>query len=205
MVPQKGEVADEPRGHECLQPGNAGSDLRPDPHLDRQPGEDPFLVVRRNQEAGDDQLPHLQAGARRAVLRPHLRAGEGLRVPVRQVQADEVQGHHLRKVRRGSHTVEGPARAHGPYRTGGTCRPYLVPQVAAEPHLHAARHDAEGCRTHPVFRELHRARARPDADEAASAAVGERVHQGAGRLWRGRLHRVDRRRSHPRHPDGHQS
>ena len=101
--------------------------------------------------------------------------------------------------------LEGPARAHGPYRTRGPGRPYLVPQVAAEPHLDAARHGAEGCRAHPLFRELHRARARPDADEAASAAVGERVHQGPGRLRRGRLHRVDRRRSHPRNPDGHQS
>ena len=43
---------------------------------------------------------------RDGVLRPHLRADEGLRVPVRQVQADEVQGHRLRKVRRGSDGVE---------------------------------------------------------------------------------------------------
>ena len=27
------------------------------------PGEDPLLVVRRDQEAGDHQLPHVQAGA----------------------------------------------------------------------------------------------------------------------------------------------
>jgi DNA-directed RNA polymerase subunit beta' len=69
------------------------------------PGEDPVVVVRRDQEAGDHQLPHLQAGARRPVLRPHLRADQGLRVPVRQVQAHEVQGHHLREVRRRSHAV----------------------------------------------------------------------------------------------------
>jgi DNA-directed RNA polymerase subunit beta' len=61
---------------------------------------------RRDQEAGDDQLPHLQAGARRPVLRPHLRADQGLRVPVRQVQAHEVQGHHLREVRRRSHAAK---------------------------------------------------------------------------------------------------
>ena len=66
----------------------------------REPGEDPVLVVRRDQEAGDDQLPHLQAGARRPVLRAHLRPDQGLRVLVRQVQAHEVQGHHLREVRR---------------------------------------------------------------------------------------------------------
>jgi hypothetical protein len=37
--------------------------VRFDPDFDRQPGEDSVLVVRRDQEAGDDQLPHVQAGA----------------------------------------------------------------------------------------------------------------------------------------------
>ena len=74
------------------------------------------LVVRRDQEAGDHQLPHVQARARRPVLRAHLRADQGLRVLVRQVQAHEVQGRHLREVRRRSHAVARPARAHGPYR-----------------------------------------------------------------------------------------
>ena len=104
-APHTRRRTDEPRNHEPLQPGSAGSDLRPDPDLDRQPGEDPVVVLRRDQEAGDHQLPHLQAGARRPVLRPHLRADQGLRVPVRQVQAHEVQGHHLREVRRRSHAV----------------------------------------------------------------------------------------------------
>jgi hypothetical protein len=40
-----------------------------DPDLARVAREDPVVVVRRGQEAGDDQLPHLQAGARRPVLR----------------------------------------------------------------------------------------------------------------------------------------
>ena len=35
------------------------------------------MVVRRDQEAGDDQLPHVQAGARRRVLRAHLRPDQG--------------------------------------------------------------------------------------------------------------------------------
>ena len=34
-----------------------------DPDFARQPGEDPVLVVRRDQEAGDHQLPYVQAGA----------------------------------------------------------------------------------------------------------------------------------------------
>ena len=45
---------------------------------------------RRDQEAGDHQLPDLQTGARRPLLRAYLRSGEGLRMPVRQVQAYEV-------------------------------------------------------------------------------------------------------------------
>ena len=78
-------------------------ELRSDPHLDRQPGADPLLVLRRDQEAGDHQLPDLQAGAGRPVLRPDLRSDQGLRVPVRQVQAHEVSRHHLREVRRRGH------------------------------------------------------------------------------------------------------
>ena len=111
------ETVDEPRDREHLQSGaDAGADLRPDPHLDRQPGQDPVVVLRRDQKAGNDQLPHVQAGAGRAVLRPHLRADQGLRVLVRQVQAHEVQGHHLREVRRRGDARPRAARAHGPYR-----------------------------------------------------------------------------------------
>ena len=141
----------EPRNYESLQSDDAGSGLRPDPDFDRVPGEDSVVVLRRDQEAGDHQLPHLQARARRPVLRAHLRADQGLRVPVRQVQAHEVQGHHLREVLGRSDAVAGPARAHGPYRTGRAGRAYLVPEVAAVAHRPSARHDAEGSRADPVF------------------------------------------------------
>ena len=57
---------------------------------------------------------------------------------------------------------ERPPRAHGPYRARRAGRAYLVPEVAAEPHRPAARHDAEGSRAHPLFRVLHRHRAGPD-------------------------------------------
>ena len=40
-------------------------------------------------------------------------------------------------------------------------RPHLVPEVAALPHRPHARHDAEGHRARPLFRELHRHRAGP--------------------------------------------
>jgi DNA-directed RNA polymerase subunit beta' len=42
-------------------PLTPAKDLRRDPRLAREPRADPFVVVRRDQEARDDQLPHLQA------------------------------------------------------------------------------------------------------------------------------------------------
>src|SRR6476646_10118903 len=68
----------ESRSDESFQSDDAGSGLRPDPDFNRVPGEDSVVVIRRNQEAGDHQLPHLQAGARRLVLRAHLWADQGL-------------------------------------------------------------------------------------------------------------------------------
>src|SRR3990170_2873639 len=72
-------------------------------------GEDPGLVARRGEEAGDHQLPDLQAGAGRALLRPDLRPDEGLGVQLREVQGDQAQGGGLRQVRRGGHPEQGPA------------------------------------------------------------------------------------------------
>ncbi|CAA9432612.1 MAG: DNA-directed RNA polymerase beta' subunit, partial [uncultured Phycisphaerae bacterium] len=66
----------------------------------RQPERHPFVELRRGQEAGDDQLPYLSGGEGRALLRADLRPGARLGVLVRQVQGHEVQGHHLRPLRR---------------------------------------------------------------------------------------------------------
>ena len=195
----------EPRGHQSFQPADPGAGLRPDPDFDREPGKDPVVVLRRDQEAGDHQLPHLQARARRPVLRAHLRADQGLRVLVRQVQAHEVQGHHLREVRRRSDAVAGPARAHGPYRARRAGRAHLVPEVAAEPHRPAARHDAQGPRAHPLLRILRRAGAGPHPAAGPPAPVRGRVPQGAGRVRRRQLHRRDRRRGDPRDAQGARS
>ena len=162
---------DESRGHESFRAAGAGPGVRSDPHLDREPGKDSVVVLRRDQEAGDHQLPDLQAGARRSVLRPHLRSDQGLRVLVRQVQAHEVQGHHLREVRRRGDAVASAARADGPYRARRSGGAHLVPEVAAEPHRPAARHDPEGSRADPVLRVLHGARARSDAPAEPPASV----------------------------------
>ena len=44
-------------------PADPGPGLRPDPDFDRVAGEDSVVVLRRDQKAGDDQLPYVQAGA----------------------------------------------------------------------------------------------------------------------------------------------
>ncbi len=180
--PCPGEDHESARGHESLQPGRGDAGLRPDSDFDREPGEDPLLVVRRNQKARDHQLPHLQARARRPVLRAHLRADQGLRVLVRQVQAHEIQGRHLREVRRRGDPRARPSRPHGPYLACGARRAYLVPEVAALAHRPSARHDAEGSRAHPLFRVLYRHRSGPHAAEGASAPVGRGISDGAGRI-----------------------
>ena len=126
-------------------------------------------------------------------------------MPVRQVQADEVQGHHLREVLGRGDAVAGAARAHGPYRARGAGRAHLVPEVAAVAHRAAARHDAQGPRAHPLFRILRRARAGPHPAQGPSAAVRRRIRQGAGRVRRRQLHRHDRRGSDPRNAQGARS
>ena len=96
----------------------AADRVRPGPDQHRLARQDQKLVVGRGDEARDDQLPDVQAGEGRPLLRQDLRAHQGLRVPLRQVQADEAPRRHLRQVRRRSHEVQGPPRAHGPHRAG---------------------------------------------------------------------------------------
>ncbi len=62
----------------------------------------------------------------------------------------EVTLSRVRRERMGHIELAAPGRA------------YLVPEVAALAHRHAARHDAEGYRARPLFRKLHRHRAGPD-------------------------------------------
>ncbi len=65
------------------------------------PGAAGLVVVGRGHQAGDDQLSIVQAGEGRPLLRAHLRSGQGLGVPLRQVQADPLSRRDLRPVRRG--------------------------------------------------------------------------------------------------------
>ena len=70
------------------------------------------------------------------------------------------------------------------------------------PHRASARHDAQGSRAHPLFRELRRARAGAHPAQGPSAPDRGRVPQGAGRIRRRQLHRHDRRGSDPRDAQG---
>ena len=162
-----------------VQAGHAGRRIRRDQDRPRVAGEDPLVVVRRSEEAGDDQLPHVQAGARRPVLRQDLRAGQGLRVPVRQVQAPEAPRRDLREVRRRSDARQGAPRAHGPHRARLAGRAHLVPEVAAVADGHGARHDAARHRARAVLRSVRRDRSGPDAAEPRPAADRGRLPRQA--------------------------
>ena len=158
------------------------------------------MVVRRSEEAGDDQLPHVQAGAGRPLLRQDLRAGQGLRVPVRQVQAPEAPRRHLREVRRRSDAGQGAPRAHGPHRARLAGRAHLVPEVAAVAHGHGARHDAARHRARAVLRSVRRDRPGPDAAQPRAAPDRRRLHREA-RAVRRRLPGAHGRGRHPRAPE----
>ena len=168
--------------------------LRRDPDQPGVAGQDPLVVARRGDQAGDDQLPHLQAGTGRPVLREDLRPGHRLGVPVRQVQAHEAPRRDLRQVRRRSHAGQGPPRAPGPHHAGDAGQPRVVLQGAAEPHRPPARHLAARPRARPLLRGLRRHRAGRHRAEAEPAAHRGAVPQGARGARPGQVPRADGRR-----------
>ena len=108
------------------------------------PQRDPELVLRRGTQARDHQLPDLPAREGRAVLRADLRAGARLGMPLRQVQGHQVQGDHLRSLRRQGHPQPGPPQAHGPHQPGRAGDAHLVLQVDPQPPGHAPGHEEHG-------------------------------------------------------------
>ena len=128
------------------------------------PREDPLLVLRRSQEAGNDQLPHLQAGARRPVLRQDLRpikdyeclCGKYKRLKHRGVICEkcgvEVTQTKVRRERMGHIDLAAPCA-------------HLVPEVAAVAPGPGARHDAARHRARAVLRSLRGDRPRHDPAE----------------------------------------
>ena len=163
--------------------------FRRDPDQPRVAGQDPVVVARRGHQAGDDQLPDVQAGARRPVLREDLRADHRLGVPLRQVQAHEAPRRDLRQVRRRGDAGQGAPRAPGPHHAGDAGQPRVVLQGAAEPHRPPARHLAARPRAHPLLRGLRRRRSGRHRAEAEPAAQRRAVPQGARGV---RLHEVPR-------------
>ena len=141
------------------------------------------MVEGRGHQARDDQLPDAQAGEGRALRRAHLRSHQGLGVLLRQVQADPLQGHHLRQVRRRGHALQGPPRADGPHPAGQPGQPHLVLQGHAEPPGHPARHQPAQPRAHPLLRAVHRHPRR--RGRAQARARGDRG-RGRGPWRRGR-------------------
>ena len=154
---------------------------------------------RRGQEAGDDQLPHAQAGEGRALLREDLRSDPRLGVLLRQVQARPLQGHHLRALRRRGHPRQGASRADGPHRAGRAGHPHLVLQGCAEPARLPARPGPEGPREGHLLRGVHDhlgRRGRPPPRPAVAggqdqrrapadrAAPRRRASRSASRSWR---------------------
>ena len=132
------------------------NDTAPADHQPRDRGRHPHVVERRGEEAGDDQLPHAQAGEGRALLREDLRSDEGLGVLLRQVQARALQGHHLRALWRRGHALEGAPRAHGPHPARRAGHAHLVLQGCAEPARLPARHRAEDAREGHLLRRAPR-------------------------------------------------
>ena len=98
------------------------------------------MVVRGGHEAGDDQLPHTEAGEGRPLLREDLRPDEGLRVLLRQVQARPLQGHRLRQVRRRGGALARCAASAWATSSWRRRWPHLVRQGHAEPPRPAAGH-----------------------------------------------------------------
>ena len=78
----------------------------------------PVVEQRRSQKSRNHQLPHVQAGKGRPVLRTHFRPRQGLGMFLRQIQAHQAPRHRLRPLRRGGDARPRPPRAHGPHRTG---------------------------------------------------------------------------------------
>ena len=149
-----------------------------------QPVRHPELVVRRGQEAGDDQLPDLPAREGRPVLRADLRPGEGLGVRLRQVPRDEVQGDDLRPLRRQGDALAGAPQADGPHRAGRAGRPHLVLQGHAQPPGHAAGHADDQPGADHLLPGLRRRRPRRHPAQGAAAPDRGRVPQGQGAVRR---------------------
>jgi len=118
----------------------------------RVAGHDPLLVVRRSKKPETINYRTFKP-ERDGLFCPRSRAGEGLRVPVRQVQAPEASRRGLREVRRRGTSPRCAASAWATSSSRAD-RAYLVPEIAPLAHRPHARHDAARNRARAVLRGL---------------------------------------------------
>ena len=141
---------------------------------------------------------------------------------LRQIQAHQAQGRHLRPLRRRSHPQPRAPRAHGPHRTGRAGFPHLVLQVHALAHRPDAGHERPPAGARDLLRGLHRHRSRQHrrwnaascspktelreaedtyGDGSFRAGMGAEAHAGPAQTGRsGRTHRANSRRRLGHHP-----
>ncbi len=96
---------------------------------------------------------------------------------LRQVQADPLQGHHLRQVRRRGHALEGPPRADGPHPAGQPGQPHLVLQGHPEP---ARASCSTSARATSSASSTSRCTSSPTSTRTRASAPW-RAHRGRGR------------------------
>ena len=144
-----------------------------------------LVVVGRGHQAGDDQLPVVQAGEGRPLLRAHLRSGQGLGVPLRQVQADPLSRRDLRPVRRRGDAVSKVRRERMGHIELSVPVAHIwffktLPSADGQPD----QHHAPGPRAGHLLLELHRHRAGQAGGRGQPAArrggVPRPPRQGAG-------------------------
>ena len=113
---------------------------------------------------------------------------------VRQVQGHEVQGHHLRPLRRQGHALARPPQAHGPHQPGRADRAHLVLQGPAVAPRRDAGHEDQRHREDRLLPGLRRHRSRQDAAEEEAAPHGRRISRRVREVRRRIRSRDGRRR-----------
>ena len=154
------------------------------------------MVARRSHQAGDHQLPHVQARARRPVLRQDFWPRHRLGMFVRQIQAHEASRRDLRQVRRRSHAQQGAPRAPRPHRAGFAVLARVVLQGPAQPHRLPAGHFHARPRAHSVLRSVRGRGSRRSRGSARTRSAARREISRAAEGISRPVQRQDGRRSH---------
>jgi DNA-directed RNA polymerase subunit beta' len=195
---KKGErTTDEPRGHELFNPQAPAQVFDSDQDLDRQPGEDlswSFGEIKKPETINYRTFKPERDGLFCARIFGPIKdyeclCGKYKRMKYKGIICEkcgvEVTLSRVRRERMGHIELAAPV-AHIWFLKS------LPSRIGT-----AARHDAEGHRARPLFRELHRLEPGLTPLKEHQLLSEESISR-AGRVRRGQLHRHDRRRSHPR-------